>query len=123
MREKEIQPLNIFDDTDTRTQPLANSTVNIAENTKKKKKDKIVQTENDIELVIEGDVCADCKEEVIGETLWNIPDGFYLDRWHTQRIRRSRVEGCNISWSGEIYIKNTHQIVGTVVKYLTHTLY
>ena len=67
---KKNQPLNIFDDTDTRTQtqPLANLTVNISENVKKKKKDKGVQTENNIELLIEGEVCADCEEAVIGET-------------------------------------------------------
>ena len=79
------------------------------------------KTESDIELVIEGEVCADCEEELIGETLWNIPDSFYLDRWHTQRIRRSRVEGCNVNWSGEIYFKNTYKVIGLLVENLPHT--
>ena len=115
---------DISEDTDTRneTQPLANSTINTSENVKSKE-DKSVQTESDIELVIEGEVCENCEEELIGETLWRIPYGFYLDRWHTQTIRRSHVEGCNVSWSGEIFIKKTHKVIGTVVNNLTHTLY
>ena len=115
---------NISEDTDTRTetQPLANSTMNTY-GAVKSEKDKSVQTESDIDLVIEGEVCADCKEELIGETLWMIPDGFYLDRWHTQSIRRSPAEGFKVSWSGEIYIKKTREVIGTVVKNLTHTLY
>ena len=64
-------------------------------------------------------MCENCEEELIGETLI----GFYLDIWHTQSIRRSLVEGCNVSWSGEIYIKKTHKVIGTVVKNLTQALY
>ena len=31
--------------------------------------DKIVQTETNIDLVLEGEVCEDCEEDLIGETL------------------------------------------------------
>ena len=86
------------------------------------KEDKSVQTKTNIDLVLIGEVGVDCEEELIGETFWRIPDGFYLDRWHTHSVRKSPLEACNVGLSGDIFIKKTNKVIGTVVKGLTHTL-
>ena len=108
---------------DNDLEPLANSTFNAAD-TLKLNEDKTVQTETNIDLVLEGEVCEDCEEELIGETLWRIPDGFYLDLWHTHSVRKSPIEGYKVNqFNGNIVNKKTLDVIGTVVNGLTHTLY
>ena len=87
------------------------------------KENKNVQTESNIDLIIEGKVCVDCEDELIGETLWRIPDDFYLDIWHTHSVRRSPVEGYKVGLNGDIINKKTKHVIGTVVDGLTPTLY
>ena len=99
------------------SEPVANSTII------KHTEEKSFQVQNHLDLVLNGEICADCEVELIGETLWDIPDGFYYDRWHTYSIRRSPVPGCNVSNYGDIYLKGTNNSIGTVVNDLMHTLY
>ena len=87
------------------------------------KENKNIQTESNNDVVIEGEVCENCEEKLIVETLWRIPDGFYLDIWHTDSVRRSPVEGCKVVLNGSIINKKTKQVIGTVVDGLTPTLY
>ena len=87
------------------------------------KENKNVQTESNNDLVIEGKVCKDSEEELIGETLWRIPNSFYLDIWHTHSVRKSPVEGCKIGFNGNIINKKTYNVIGTLVNGLTPTLY
>ena len=94
------------------------------DNNVQSKENKNVQTESNIDLIIEGKVCVDCEEELIGETLWRIPDDFYLDIWHTHSVRRSPVEGCKVNQhNGNIVNKKTYDVIGTVVDGTTPTLY
>ena len=111
--------LNLSDADETRSESehLENSTI------LKHTEEKSVQVENDLDLVLTGEVCENCEEELIGETLWIMPVGFYYDRWPTHNIRRSPVPGCNVSEYGEIYLKGTYTKIGTVVNNLTHTIY
>ena len=69
-------------------------------------------------------MCVDCEEELIGETLWRIPNDFYLDIWHTHSVRRSPVDGCKVNQhNGNIVNKKTYGVIGTVVDGMTPTLY
>ena len=104
--------------------PEAKDMKSQTDNDVKSKENKNVQTESNNDLVIEGEVCEDCEEELIGETLWRIPDDFYLDTWHTHSVRRSPVEGCKVNFfNGNIVNKKTLDVIGTVVNGLTPTLY
>ena len=60
--------LNILEDNETRngSQPLANSTIIKYENVKPEE-DKSIQTENSLDLVLPGEIGANCEVELIGE--------------------------------------------------------
>ena len=76
--------LNILEDNETRneSQPLANSTIIKYENVKPEE-DKSIQTENSLDLILPGEIGANCEVELIGEIFWMIPDNLYYDSWHT----------------------------------------
>ena len=89
----------------------------------KPEEDKNIQTENSLDLVLPGEIGADCEVELIGETFWMIPDNLYYDSWHTHSIRRCPLDGCSVSMYGDIFRKGTNTVIGTVVNKLTPTLY
>ena len=97
------QSLNLSELNETRSsyEPLANSTINTSENVKIEE-DKSVQTDNSLDLLLEGEIGKDCEEELIGETFWKIPNDYYFDSWHTHSVRSVPVNGCMVGMTGKL---------------------
>ena len=88
MKHKIVQHDGLEDSiVETYKRPEAKERKSQTDNNVQSKENKNVRTESNNDLVIDGEVCEDCKEELIGKTLWRIPDGFYLDTWHTHSVR------------------------------------
>ena len=49
------------------------------------KEDVSVQTEDSLLLIL----AEDCEEEYIGETIRDLPYGFFFDHWYTESVRRA----------------------------------
>ena len=51
-----------------------------------------VQTESitdSLALVLIGEIAENWEDEYLGETFWNLPEGFYYDSWYTDSVRRA----------------------------------
>ena len=118
------QSLNLCELNETRSsyEHLAHYTVNTSENVKIEE-DKSVQTDNSLDLILEGEIGEDCEEELIGETLWKIPNDYYFDSWHTHSVKRVPVNGFIVGMTGNILAKGSYTAIGNVVDDMTHTLY
>ena len=64
------------------------------------KQDVSVQTEDSLQIVLNGDIAEDCEDEYIGETFWRLPEEFYFDHFHTNAVRRAP-KGCWMNRLGE----------------------
>ena len=77
------------------------------------KEDTGVQTDDSLSLVLTGEIGEDCEEHYIGETFWNLPDGFFYDHWHTESIRRAPKD-CWVNKSGIFRNRKTGDSCGRV---------
>ena len=77
------------------------------------KEDVGVQTEDSLSLTLVGRIAEDCEEEYIGETFWDLQDGFFFDHWYTEAGGRAP-EVCWVNKKGVFRNKIPKESCGKV---------